>query len=308
MKHYYLAATAIVAVVLLFGCSGSKGFVLPEKDEKSPRRTCLVLSVGGPHGVAHIGAINAIREREVGVDCVGGASMGALVGVLYASNPTANLEKEMASLLRKYIKKTKSEKRGSAVGGALIAGGIVALSGGTAWPILLGGAAGGLAGAVTVEKMDLSRFAGVLHRHLKKKSFGQLAIPFTTFYSPVKEKAPKVVTVSAGRVAAAVKKSIANPMIFTNFNPIKAGYLDPGVDRMAAVPIEDMCRRYPDSQILAVNVTGSAPVYDSQLPCPVKLIEIPRTRHKASSIFTDRKVRRKVVKHGYLHTLAALSK
>lgn len=44
----------------------------------------LVLSGGGARGFAHIGAIKALEENRVPVDYVGGASMGGLIGSLYA--------------------------------------------------------------------------------------------------------------------------------------------------------------------------------------------------------------------------------
>ncbi|MDZ4375214.1 MAG: patatin-like phospholipase family protein [Phenylobacterium sp.] len=40
----------------------------------------LVLSGGGARAYAHVGAINALRERNVPIDFVGGSSMGAIVG------------------------------------------------------------------------------------------------------------------------------------------------------------------------------------------------------------------------------------
>lgn len=40
----------------------------------------LVLSGGGARAYAHVGAINALRERGVPIDFVGGSSMGAIVG------------------------------------------------------------------------------------------------------------------------------------------------------------------------------------------------------------------------------------
>ncbi|UTP41380.1 patatin-like phospholipase family protein [Phenylobacterium sp. LH3H17] len=40
----------------------------------------LVLSGGGARAYAHVGAINALRERGVPIDFVGGSSMGAIIG------------------------------------------------------------------------------------------------------------------------------------------------------------------------------------------------------------------------------------
>tara|TARA_R110002124_G_scaffold120895_7_gene279168 strand:- start:84718 stop:86949 length:2232 start_codon:yes stop_codon:yes gene_type:complete len=50
----------------------------------------LVLSGGGAKGLAHIGALKAIEEAGVRIDYIGGTSMGAIIGALYASGYTAN--------------------------------------------------------------------------------------------------------------------------------------------------------------------------------------------------------------------------
>jgi len=44
----------------------------------------LVLGGGGPRGLAHLGVIRALEEAGVPVDVVGGTSIGAIVGALYA--------------------------------------------------------------------------------------------------------------------------------------------------------------------------------------------------------------------------------
>ncbi len=49
----------------------------------------LVLSGGGAKGLAHIGAIKKIEEAGVRIDYIGGTSMGAIVGALYASGYSA---------------------------------------------------------------------------------------------------------------------------------------------------------------------------------------------------------------------------
>ncbi|WP_109098688.1 patatin-like phospholipase family protein [Aquimarina sp. AU58] len=45
----------------------------------------LVLSGGGAKGLAHIGALKIIEDAGVRIDYIGGTSMGAIVGALYAS-------------------------------------------------------------------------------------------------------------------------------------------------------------------------------------------------------------------------------
>jgi len=50
----------------------------------------LVLSGGGAKGLAHIGALKVIEDAGVRIDYIGGTSMGAIVGALYASGYSAH--------------------------------------------------------------------------------------------------------------------------------------------------------------------------------------------------------------------------
>ncbi|XP_053318151.1 patatin-like phospholipase domain-containing protein 6 isoform X2 [Spea bombifrons] len=68
----------------------------------------LVLGGGGARGFSHVGMIKALEEAGIPVDMVGGTSIGALVGGLYADRQSARQTKEwtckwakmMSSLLR----------------------------------------------------------------------------------------------------------------------------------------------------------------------------------------------------------------
>lgn len=50
----------------------------------------LVLSGGGSKGLAHIGVIRALEENRIPIDYIGGTSMGAIVGSLYAMGYTCD--------------------------------------------------------------------------------------------------------------------------------------------------------------------------------------------------------------------------
>ncbi|WP_081210306.1 patatin-like phospholipase family protein [Salegentibacter sediminis] len=50
----------------------------------------LVLSGGGAKGLAHIGALKVLEEAGVRIDYIGGSSMGAIIGGLYASGYSAD--------------------------------------------------------------------------------------------------------------------------------------------------------------------------------------------------------------------------
>lgn len=58
--------------------------------DKKNQKVGLVLSGGGAKGLAHIGALKVIEEAGIKLDYIGGSSMGAIVGALYASGYTAN--------------------------------------------------------------------------------------------------------------------------------------------------------------------------------------------------------------------------
>lgn len=72
--------------VFLMASSGHAQTVIEQRDIK----VGLVLSGGGAKGLAHIGALKVIEEAGIKVDYIGGTSMGAIVGGLYASGYTAN--------------------------------------------------------------------------------------------------------------------------------------------------------------------------------------------------------------------------
>ena len=56
---------------------------------KKDLKVGLVLSGGGAKGLAHIAALEAIEKAGVEIDYIGGTSMGAIVGGLYAAGYSA---------------------------------------------------------------------------------------------------------------------------------------------------------------------------------------------------------------------------
>ena len=59
----------------------------------------LVLSGGGAKGFAHIGVLKVLEEAGVRIDYIGGTSMGAIIGALYASGYSA---KDLDSIVKHY--------------------------------------------------------------------------------------------------------------------------------------------------------------------------------------------------------------
>src|SRR5690554_1439207 len=64
-------------------------FSFSQKKQSDDLKVGLVLSGGGAKGLAHIGALKVIEESGVRIDYIGGTSMGAIIGALYASGYSA---------------------------------------------------------------------------------------------------------------------------------------------------------------------------------------------------------------------------
>lgn len=67
------------------------------QEQEQDLKVGLVLSGGGAKGLAHIGALKVIEDAGVRIDYIGGTSMGAIIGALYASGYSA---KELDSIFR----------------------------------------------------------------------------------------------------------------------------------------------------------------------------------------------------------------
>lgn len=87
------------------------GFSQLKAQEERPK-VGLVLSGGGAKGYAHIGALKIIEEAGVKIDYIGGTSIGAIIGALYASGYSPEeLEEIMYSLdLNSMILNEKTRK------------------------------------------------------------------------------------------------------------------------------------------------------------------------------------------------------
>ncbi|MFX0556279.1 patatin-like phospholipase family protein [Maribacter sp. CXY002] len=94
MKHfirvipaYFLLSKWLWSSLLLLCLMAVKG---QEKTQFGGKKIGVVLSGGGAKGLAHIGALKVIEEAGVEIDYIGGTSMGAIIGALYASGYSAD--------------------------------------------------------------------------------------------------------------------------------------------------------------------------------------------------------------------------
>lgn len=259
-----------------------------------PEKICLVLSVGGQKGLAHLGAIRALKEKGIRIDAVYGNSMGAIIGALYASAPDDNVSSRYRECIDLYVQKTKSEKTSGALVGALVG---AFFSGGAS---LLGA----LIGVGSVEQLDISRIQETLDEYFVRKDIHDFSIPFATSYFEVINSSPVLRVVSSGNSAEAICRSANNPLIFKTTN---LQYVDPGADRLAATPIQEAYNQFKPTRIIAINVSGSPAIIPAQFPCSITEVVIslndvdPRALMGSGASFDN------VVNAGYTATMNALA-
>ncbi|HJY12854.1 MAG TPA: patatin-like phospholipase family protein, partial [Flavobacterium sp.] len=77
-----------LVIILLFNTQNSFSQEQKQDSVKRPK-IGLVLSGGGAKGFAHIGVLKVLEEAGIKIDYIGGTSMGAVIGGLYASGYNA---------------------------------------------------------------------------------------------------------------------------------------------------------------------------------------------------------------------------
>lgn len=75
-----------LALMLLASCATTGGPALSPNGEALRPRIALVLGGGAARGFAHVGVIRALEQEKIPIDLVVGASVGSLIGALYASD------------------------------------------------------------------------------------------------------------------------------------------------------------------------------------------------------------------------------
>lgn len=249
----------------------------PPRFDPTVRRTCLVLSAGGTRGVAQLGAVAAIREARLPISCVVGTSVGALVGGLYAAAPTDDTTLRFRRLARTYLDLTERDARARGVEtGVVLAAVAATLAGGVLIPATA--ALGGyVLGAATTSRADRSRLQYALKSELAGARIEALPVPFATLHHERQDQGLRVVVDRSGDLAEAIGASIANPFVFDDVEVTRAAGIDPGSDRVAATPVEDACRLFPDANLLVVNVSGSPAFTSAAMGCPVHevMIDVP---------------------------------
>jgi len=235
-------------LLLLFGCS-TKNI-----DNTKLETTCLVLSVGAAKGIAHIGAIEALRDLGYDFDYVFGNSAGSIAGAVYANNPKADMKKEMIELIDIYFKQSKKDGLSAGVGTTLLAASLFGWNG--FLPIL-----GMLVAYDEGFKMDFKRFQYTLSTYFRDITVNTLEIPFATSYWDFNNHDEFLKIADNELVASAVSYSCMNPLIFKDSRQLRKLKIDAGADRVSSTPIQDAYNLFKPHYIIAINVSSEKAIY-----------------------------------------------
>lgn len=261
-----LAVNKLLPVALLVtACGGGQASSTAPRPQP-PKPVCLVLSVGAHNGLSHIGVVNALKEQGVQIECVVGTSMGSLVGGLYASAPEDDLEARYSEFAKAYEKATRSDAEGSLFTGLLLGVALGAVTGG-AGAVLVGGAAGGVIGAGSVDIKSLRRMESVLDDYLGHVGVQDTALPYGTLSQSLEMTGAKLEPKETGSLAKAIIESISNPLIFPNVKVASGERIDPGSDPTAAIPLRYACERFPNHQFVISNVSGGRVIDEKDMKC-----------------------------------------
>ncbi len=216
---------------------------------KSRPKVALVLSGGGSRGISQVGVLEEFEKAHIHIDMVIGASMGSIIGGLYASGYSATEMDSIACALNwnqllalsdavsrnELFLQQKREEEQSFL--------ILRFNGLT--PILPSSLASGQRLTTLLTKLVLNAPYRVIH------SFDDLKIPFRAVATDM--VSGKRVVISTGDLAQAIRASSTVPVIFS---PIHTGTLqlvDGGL--ISNVPV-DVAKEMGADIIIAVNTTS----------------------------------------------------
>ena len=256
--HFRLRAVAVL-------CMGLAAFTvataraLPAAPEPAPpaapetsTRWALVLSGGVARGFGHVGAIRALEQEGMRPDLVVGASMGGLIGALYASGYSST---EIQAISRRidwpaiFGPRTDSYGWRDAVRPQT-------------WVRLVGTKHGlrfpaGLVDDSALNFMLISLFIDA--DATSDGDFDRLPIRFRTVGTDL--ATARWVTISGGGLARAVRTTIGLPMVFAPMSDGRHLLLDGGMS--ANLPL-DLARGAGADRLLAVDVALPTPKLDER--------------------------------------------
>jgi NTE family protein len=222
--------------------------VIPYRRLKRPS-IGLVLSGGGFRGIAHVGVIEVLEEHNIPIDLIVGASMGSLIGALYAGgySTTSMLSLVDTTDWQEVLRfSDDSERRDLFVNQKVDRRrGIFTLR--------FDGIAPVIPAAVTPAS-KLSRYInelvlqGIYH---PSNSFDDLRIPYRSVATDL--ISGKRIVFDRGDLVQAIRSSISIPLVFSPVRQDTLLLVDGGL--VSNIPV-DIARDYGCDIVIAVNTTS----------------------------------------------------
>ena len=206
----------------------------------------LVLSGGGAKGFAHVGVLKVIEQTGIHIDYIGGTSMGAVVGGLYAANYSPNEidsiinSLDFTTLLQDIIPRSQSSFFQKKYGEKYL----------ISFPVTNKGKITLPAGIASGQSIYNELSALFEHVHAVT-DFDKLPIPFFCMTTDIESGEAKVI--DSGHLPEAIRASASLP---TLLEPIEIGnrtYIDGGVANN--FPVTEMMERGA-TIIIGVDVQG----------------------------------------------------
>lgn len=215
-----------------------------QNNETSKRpKIGLVLSGGGAKGFAHIGVLKVLEEAGVKIDYIGGTSMGAVVGGLYASGYSATqidsifYNTNFDELLQDYIPRSSKnfyEKKNNEVYAVVLPFHKFKI---------------GIPIALSKGMYNYSLLTRLTHNVRHVRDFSKLPIPFLCIATDI-EKGEEVI-LNSGYLAQAMLASSAFPSLFSPVEINGKLLIDGGV--INNYPVEEL-RKMGADIIIGVDV------------------------------------------------------
>ncbi len=232
------------AACLLF----SLCFLVSLSSPSEGRAVVLALSGGGGKGMAHIGVLKILEERDIPVAGIVGTSMGAIIGGLYAVGYSASEieglieELDLTAIL---LDRAVPELVPAGEEEAMIRRPLFRLSFDEEGRLI--GPKGGLS-AVRL----LNEIAAIVAQRAQAVDFYKLPIPFAAVATDL--ETGEAVILRRGNLASAMRASMAIPGLFEPWLYEGRLLVDGGL--VANVPVRIAKELFPGYPVIAVDVSG----------------------------------------------------
>ncbi len=214
----------------------------------------LALSGGGARGMAHVGVLKALEEKNIPIDYIAGTSMGSIVGGLYATGmspedlewaiQSVNWEEALKPSAKRQLKDYRQKQEEKQYITDIEIG------------ISKDGAKSGT-GLVGDHKvmLELQRLVGSFN----EQNFNQFPIPFKAVTTDLNAGEPYVI--DHGDLAMAMRASMAVPLVFGPVKHQDRMLVDGGI--LNNLPV-DVVRDMGADIVIAVNISSPLAQVDEQ--------------------------------------------